>query len=262
MTKQLNFHADKNLFMDWLMLNEMTSGEIVLWHTLMTIGNRLGRKTIFNAPTSTVISQTGLSKQGVMNARKKLFCRGFIKYENGKKNKAPIYEMIPLKEVIQQNLYSDENQALTLNLTQDLTHHLTDPTTQNLTIHKDKREKERRRGGRGREENQLFKTYEENIGKLTPLIQEELLKWISIFDEVIVEEAIRITVMKGGRTFSYAEKILQQWKNAGLQTFEEVQGYELEKELEKSKKVIPFRKRVPEGQAIEDLYAELLEEDF
>src|SRR5690625_7594664 len=98
MTK-LTYHKDKNFFMDWLMLNEMSTGEIALWHTLMNIGNRVGQKSIFNAPTSTVMKLTGLSKQGLTDARKKLIKRGYISYEKGGQNRAPIYEMITLHKV-------------------------------------------------------------------------------------------------------------------------------------------------------------------
>jgi len=70
--EKLHGHKDKKFLMDWLMLNNMSTGEIALWHTLMTIGNRLGQKNEFNASTSTLMKLTGLSKQGTVNARKKL----------------------------------------------------------------------------------------------------------------------------------------------------------------------------------------------
>src|SRR5690625_7758939 len=86
--EKLYYHKDKNFLMDWLMLNNMSTGEIALWHTLMNIGNRLGQKNEFNAPTSTLMKLTGLSKQGTVNARKKLMDRGFIAYEKGKQHRS------------------------------------------------------------------------------------------------------------------------------------------------------------------------------
>ncbi|RDW19674.1 DnaD domain protein [Oceanobacillus chungangensis] len=263
-----NFHRDKNFLMDWLMLNHLTTGEIVLWHTLMNIGNRLGQKSVFNAPNSTLMKFTGLSKQGIINARKKLLERGFIRYEKGHQNKAPVYEMIPLPQAIGQYFSTTKNQELTRDLTgemaqdvtQDFTLHLTSYSTQELPIHKDKSKEERRGGGSERDMNPLFKIYEENINKLTPLIREALIEWTKTTGIEIVKEAIAITVKKGGRTYSYTEKILKEWQHAGLQTIEAVQSYELEKELEKDNKLIPFRK--PDSKEKEDIFAELLKEEF
>ena len=168
------------------MLNNLTTGEIVLWHTLMNIGNRLGQRSVFNVPNTTLMKFTGLSKQGVINSRKKLLERGFIRYEKGHQNKAPIYEMIPLNQAVghyfstntDHELTRDLTQGLTSDVTPKLTTKLTLDATQELPIHKVKSKKERRRGGGSvREINDLFKTYEENINKLTPLIREELMEW-------------------------------------------------------------------------------------
>ena len=258
----LKFHKDKNFFMDWMMLNHITTGEIVLWHTLMNIGNRLGQRSIFNAPTSTLMKLTGLSKQGVINARKKLLDRRFIRYEKGHLNKAPIYEMIPLHQAIEHYSSFTNNEKLTSHLTQEVTQELTPTSPPNLTIHKVKNSKEKSSRREGSEVNPLFKSYEENMNKLTPMIKDELLAWARVFDEEIVVEAIRESVKKGGRTFSYLEKILQNWKQAGLATLEEVETYEIEKELEKKMKLIPFRKQNSNEETKEDLVTELLKEDF
>eukprot|EP00130_Batrachochytrium_dendrobatidis_P008385 XP_006683260.1 hypothetical protein BATDEDRAFT_93020 [Batrachochytrium dendrobatidis JAM81] len=212
---------------------------------------------------------TGLSKQGVINARKKLLERGFIRYEKGHQNKAPVYEMIPLPQAIGHYFSTAKNQELTKDLTGELTQDVTRDFTLKLTsdsagelpIHKDKSKKERRGGGSGRDMNHLFKTYEENINKLTPLIREALIEWTRASGEEIVKEAIAVTVKKGGRTYSYTEKILKEWQNAGLQTIEAVHSYELEKELEKDNKLIPFRKPNNKEQE-EDIFAELLKEEF
>lgn len=265
MTK-LTYHKDKNFFMDWLMLNEMSTGEIVLWHTLMNIGNRLGQQSVFNAPTSTVMKLTGLSKQGLADARKKLIKRGFISYEKGGQNKAPIYEMIPLHKVV--NYYfsfaKEEDQAgnLTPDLTSDLTPDLAEDLPQELTIHKEQNKKKKRGRGSERASSSLCKTYEENINKLTPLIQKELMRWIDDMGEDMVKEALIITVKKGGKTFSYLEKVLEQWKQAGLKTPEDIHTYELEKELKKSSKLIPFKKQPPKQKTAEESLDAWLKEEF
>jgi len=264
--EKLTYHKDKNFFMDWLMLNEMSTGEIALWHTLMNIGNRVGQKSIFNAPTSTVMKLTGLSKQGLTDARKKLIKRGFISYEKGGQNRAPIYEMIPLHKVFS-NYFSftkeeDRAENLTSDLTPNLTPHLAEDLPQELTIHKEQNTKKKRRGGSGGASSSLCKIYEENINKLTPLIQKELMRWIDDMGEDVVKEALIMTVKKGGKTFSYLEKILEQWQQAGLKTLDEVHTYELEKELGKTSKLIPFKKQPPKQKTAEESLDAWLKEEF
>src|SRR5699024_9257541 len=172
MTK-LHYHKDKNFFMDWLVLNDMSTGEIALWHTLMNIGNRLGQKRVFNAPTSTVMRLTGLSKQGIINARKKLMERGFISLQKGRQNKAPVYEMIPLPQTIEHSssLATDEglSQERSRRLTKDSTWY---HTRQNVQSKKQKS----RRGGRRSINEASCNMYEEHSGKLTPLIRDELIR--------------------------------------------------------------------------------------
>src|SRR5690625_1006894 len=174
--EKLYYHKDKNFLMDWLMLNNMSTGEIALWHTLMNIGNRLGRKNEFNAPTSTLMKLTGLSKQGIDNARKKLMDRGCIAYEKGKKHKAPIYQKIAIHQTIDHYYYVVQNDDLTPNLTSELTQSVTENFSQKSTIHKEQNTNEIR-SGRGSEQPwvSLCQTYEKNIGQLSPLIQDELL---------------------------------------------------------------------------------------
>lgn len=259
MTK-LQYHKDKNFFMDWLVLNDMSTGEIALWHTLMNIGNRLGQKRVFNAPTSTVMRLTGLSKQGVINARKKLKARGFINFQKGRENKAPVYEMISIHQTIDHYCAFTSDEQLTRNLTPELTGKLTPDSTGDLTIHKEQNTKEKRRGG-GRNNEATCNMYEDNIGKLTPLIREELIRWIDHFDEEIVEEATFMMAKKGGKTFSYLEKILEEWQRAGLKTLADVQAYELEKEIKKNKKLIPFKQRSKQEKEEESL-DEWLKEEF
>lgn len=194
MTK-LNFHREKNMFMDWIMLNDMSTGEIALWHTLMNMGNRLGQRRLFNAPASTLMRLTGLS-------------------------------------------FSESAPMEFRNLTQQL--------TEELTIHKEK-VKEKRRGGSGEEElHSIFITYEKNINKLTPLVKRDLYQWIHALGREVVEEAIHITVKKGGRTFSYTEAILNEWESHNLKTLEEIRRYEAEKGLRNRKKLIQMPSSKPE----------------
>lgn len=231
---QLHFHKEKNFFMDWLMFHDLSTGEIALWHTLMNTGNRLGQKRVFNMPTATLTKLTGLSKQGLMKARKRLMERGLIRYKKGSYGKAPVYDMIPLTEAVELYVYPGVTQKGTEKESRKL--------TSELTIHKEKIKKEKRSSNSEREAHQLMDMYDENIGKLPPLTEAEFIKWVHRMGAEAVQEALLITVKKGGRTFSYMEAILKEWQNAGLKSIQDVEGYEREKESGTNQKLIPFRK--------------------
>ncbi|WP_145523935.1 hypothetical protein [Virgibacillus sp. SK37] len=136
----------------WLLLNELSTSGIVLWHALMDISNHIGCKSTFNVPNSTLMKLTGLSKQGLMNARALLMERHFIRYERGKRGYAPIYEIISLAHSVYLFGYQSGTQSLDKLLTEE------------FPIHKDK---EKRRGGIGKREN-VFSVYEQNMGSLLP----------------------------------------------------------------------------------------------
>lgn len=83
-------------FRVWLIVNELPTHAIVLWHTLMNVNNSFGGKSTFNLPNGSAQILTGLSKSGVFLARKRLAEHGLIKYKPGGKGKSPVYEMISL----------------------------------------------------------------------------------------------------------------------------------------------------------------------
>ncbi|UQD52331.1 hypothetical protein C0971_10135 [Bacillus methanolicus] len=106
----MNYIKELKAFRDWLLLNDLPTSAIALWHTLMAINNMTGWKERFNAPNSTVEKLTGLSKQGLVDARKKLIENGLIEYEKGKKGKAPTYKMVSLVNSLDQYSYQLDDQ--------------------------------------------------------------------------------------------------------------------------------------------------------
>lgn len=92
----MNFVKEINAFKDWLLLNEMPPNAITLWYTLMTIKHMFGWKSRFSAPNPIVQQLSGLSKNGLVQARMKLIENGLIHYQKGKKGNPPVYEMISL----------------------------------------------------------------------------------------------------------------------------------------------------------------------
>jgi hypothetical protein len=83
-----------NAFRDWTMVNRPSTGQVVLWYTLMTINNMIGWKEWFPAPNPTLQLMTGLSRQGLDKARNSLIQLGLIQYKKGSCNKSGSYHMI------------------------------------------------------------------------------------------------------------------------------------------------------------------------
>lgn len=90
-----------------------------------------------------------------------------------------------------------------------------------------KKQKERREEEDGTDCN-LVTTYEKNIDKLSPIIKVEFNKWLDVFGEDVMLQAIKLTCKHDGRTFRYLEKILIEWRVVKLATvklYEEKWGH-------------------------------------
>jgi DNA replication protein len=61
----------------------------------------------------------------------------------------------------------------------------------------------------------VFTLYEQNIGLLTPMIAEELKEAEELYSAAWVADAIKIAAENNKRSWSYARKILQRWKEEG-----------------------------------------------
>lgn len=106
----MNYIKELNAFKNWLLLNEIPTSAIVLWHTLMTINNATHWKREFNAPNSVVRKLSGLSKQGLLNARGHLIDHGRIHCKKGKRGQAPIYEMVPFGQIVDPSISQSVSQ--------------------------------------------------------------------------------------------------------------------------------------------------------
>lgn len=231
----MNYIKELNLFKEWLFMNQLPTGSIALWYALMSINNAAGWKRRFTAPNATVGHLSGLSRQGIVNARKQLVDYGLIRCEKGWKGKAPSYEMISLATY--KNFYyaDDEKQQnrekRTLvfsgekNEAGETPRQIVDTSMDtridtslapNLNIHKQKRKQERR------DEEKVFQLYEMHIGRLTPFVREEISAWVDYFDVKVMCEAIKVAAKYHAQTFGYIEKILLNWISAGVSTLADI----------------------------------------
>lgn len=228
----MNYMKELNAFREWLLVHELPASAIVMWYTLMSINNMARWKRRFNAPNGVTQQLSGLSKSGVHVARKSLVEHGLIAYEPGEKGKAPIYEMLSLVQMTHTSVAPSENSSV----------------NEPCTIHKQKQNKERKEEEGG--DSTLVKTYEQNIGEFSPITKAEFNKWVDIFGEDVMLEAIKLTCKHNGRTFRYLEKILMEWKTAKIETVEAVTAH-VEKKPTSKANTIPFIK-APAKQSIFD----------
>jgi len=61
----------------------------------------------------------------------------------------------------------------------------------------------------------LFKTYESEIGMLTPMISEEIKDAATVYPEAWIIDAIRISAQSNKRSWKYIEGILKRWRTNG-----------------------------------------------
>jgi hypothetical protein len=192
----LNYLKELKAFKDWLLLNDLNTSAIALWHTLMAINNMAGWKERFNAPNSTVEKLTGLSKQGLVNARIKLIENELIEYEKGKKGKAPIYKVKSLVNSVDQSLYQSDTQSIYQSGCQS--------DDQQLTIPKQKLNKTKLKDDvveDARVSPNPFQFYEqEGFGVLGGYIPQKIVGWCDDLSEGLVLEAMKIVLNRGLRS--------------------------------------------------------------
>ncbi|MBS6510384.1 MAG: helix-turn-helix domain-containing protein [Clostridiales bacterium] len=94
----MNYLAELNAFHDYLLANQLSTSEIVLWHALMHINNKTMWKTEFTASNLILQQLTGLSRSTLADTKNKLKQRGLLSYKPGKPRQAGTFCMVSLLE--------------------------------------------------------------------------------------------------------------------------------------------------------------------
>ncbi|HEX7065891.1 MAG TPA: DnaD domain protein [Bacillales bacterium] len=223
----MNYIKELKAFKDWLLLNELPTSAIALWHTLMAINNMTGWKSSFNAPNPLVQQLTSLSKQGLVDARKKLIDNSLIEYEKGRKNKAPVYKMVSLVNSLDQPAYQTTYQS------DDQSAYQSDD--QNLTIPKHK-QNQTKKSSSGIPRSRATGFFVRNFGNHSTYIQDKIADWENELSEDVVIASMKIALENNAKSFSYCEPILKEWFAEGLGSLEEVRAYEIEKKRKRKER--------------------------
>jgi len=242
----MNYIKLLNDFRDWLMVHELPTSSIALWHSLVSINNMSGWKEQFNAPNPTLQQLTGLSAEGVRKARKKLIEAGLIEYSDGRRGVAGTYNIMLLSN-------QQTNESTTIQPTEESTsvgksggidevsNSVGLSVGEKLHIPKHKEvvdvvEEEK-------DKPNALTFYENNFGMLTPYIAEQVIAWCEDLNDEIVIAAMQVTLKNGSNNFRYAETILREWSSKKLVSLDQVRAYELQKRASKKTNTIPFPRR-------------------
>jgi DnaD/phage-associated family protein len=261
----MNYIKELNAFRNWLLLHDLSSGAILLWHTLMSVNNMAGWKTKFNANNTIIYQLTGLPKNRLAEARKQLLDHGLIIYHKGRKGISPVYQMVSLDEKMKQRMSQGQGQPADQpspfqgqfegpNTDQWRVQFRTDTGTILKQKHKQKQISSR---GTHASENP-FDIYRKNFGILRPAAIDAISAWCRELGDEIVIAGMKLAVKKGGLTLSYIEEILKEWLGAGLVSMDQVSAYEKQKAKNK-KKCAPFPKRA--GDNADAVFEELRREE-
>lgn len=73
----------------------------------------------------------------------------------------------------------------------------------------------------------LYQLFATEFGRpLSPLEVEQIRRWRSEMDSVLIQEALRRAVLMGKHNFKYIDSILLEWQKNNIRTLEEVDSYE------------------------------------
>ena len=227
-----------NSFHDWLLTNSISSSARLLWFALMHYCNKTGWKREFNVAISALELDTGLSKQSIIRARNALQQSGRIIVRTRKGNQSAIYQMVPFayQYGAQSNTQSDtqtvvyhigtqnDTQSVTLPDTQADTQTDTLPDTQSDTIPRHRLDKTRleedpaatTRACAQNKIGEVVQCYQKNIRPICSEIEsQKLYDMVEHYGKDAVLKAIERAVLRGGRTLSYINGILQSWEQHG-----------------------------------------------
>lgn len=108
----MNYITEILAFNDLLLSRPLSAGQISLWYALMHINNKCGWAEWFSAPNRTLEVYTGLSRQGIRNAREALKQLGLIELKPNGKNAAS-YKLTGLTEKLRSDVKTDADQNRT-----------------------------------------------------------------------------------------------------------------------------------------------------
>jgi DnaD/phage-associated family protein len=235
----MDFTKEANAFKDWVQYNTIPSNAVLLWFVLTTFKHSSGSSGAFHLSNLVVQQFTGLSRQGLSDARSKLVELNLLDYEKGNKGRDPKYQIRSLVSSSDSSVFKSQDQfndntnslpALD-NQTESFSNQSGAPLNQSKkTVHSTDSFQDRKASlYRNRQDKTealtLIHFYESHIGALNLLARERLVAWQEKVSDEVICAAIEVGAEHGAKRIGYIDKILMEWERNGLKTVGEVLTY-------------------------------------
>lgn len=87
--------------------------------------------------------------------------------------------------------------------------------------------------------SKVIRTYEQVFGLANPITIQNIQYWCQDLSPELVIKALEITSSNNARSFKYTEAILRSWEKQGIQTIEDVDALEKQREVKQQEKPKP-----------------------
>lgn len=87
--------------------------------------------------------------------------------------------------------------------------------------------------------SKVIRTYEQIFGLANPITIQNIQFWCQDLSPELVIKALEITSSNNARSFKYTEAILRRWEQQGIQTVEDVEALEKQREVQQQEKLKP-----------------------
>lgn len=107
----MNYIVEINLFNEFLVQHKLSTAQIALWYALIHIANKNYWPEWMSVCSKELEQKTGLSRYGIIDARKKLEQLGLVEVKSNS-TKAVSYRIISLKKILHTTQYFQQDNAI------------------------------------------------------------------------------------------------------------------------------------------------------
>lgn len=220
----MNYIKEMNAFHIRQETEPLTIAAAYLWIVLMDINNRAGWKKQFSVAATLLCAKTTLKEGTFKRARKELQEKGYIHVLSQGANRAAVYQMISLqKTTVKVNETNDDR------TNDDSDDHNVDYSNDctNAPLYKRNKTKQKETNTTAADAVRFYrKNFMETDAnkKMRPYIADDLLYWVNDLGEFLVIVAMKRALDQSQTKWGYVKTILQDWKNKGIQTLDDVEA--------------------------------------
>ena len=209
----MNYIAELNAFERALETVRLTGNAQLLWYKLMCLANKSNWSEWIEVDNGRLESMLGCGNKALIRARDKLIEKNFIEYQRGKGHGVGKYKINSL--MCQKNTTNDTSVDTSSDTSVDTSTAKKEKNQKkeiNNNIIKTKTETETKNTAA------VVKSYQDNIGFVSPAIFEKICAWLDDVDESLIIYAIEQAVFNNKTNWQYINAILNNHFKAGRKT--------------------------------------------